>query len=59
MKRPKFTEAQIVSILKQADASVQVTDIYRQAGIGRADVLPKRKASTVAGKRPISSASMI
>lgn len=33
MKKPKFTETQIVSILKQADAGVPVKDICRQAGI--------------------------
>jgi len=31
MKKSKFTETQIVSILKQADAGVPVKDICRQA----------------------------
>ncbi|WP_146079556.1 transposase, partial [Caldimonas thermodepolymerans] len=31
MKQSRFTETQIVSILKQADAGVPVKDICRQA----------------------------
>ncbi len=33
MKSSKFTETQIVSILKQADAGMPIKDICRQAGI--------------------------
>ena len=33
MKTSKFTETQIVAILKQADAGVPVKDVCRQAGI--------------------------
>ena len=33
MKPSRFTETQIVTILKQADAGVPVKDICRQAGI--------------------------
>ena len=36
MRTSKFTESQIVSILKQADAGVQVKDLCRQAGISTA-----------------------
>lgn len=36
MKSSKFTETQVVSILKQADAGVPVKDICRQAGISAA-----------------------
>jgi putative transposase len=33
MKKSRFTETQIISILKQADAGVAVKDVCRQAGI--------------------------
>lgn len=33
MKKSRFTEPQIASILKQADAGIPVKDICRQAGI--------------------------
>lgn len=36
MRTSKFSETQIVSILKQADAGVAVKDICRQAGISTA-----------------------
>lgn len=36
MKKSKFTETQIVAILKQADAGVPVKDLCRQAGISTA-----------------------
>lgn len=36
MRTSKFTETQIISILKQVDAGVPVKDICRQAGISTA-----------------------
>lgn len=33
MKKSRFSETQIVSILKQADAGLAIKDICRQAGI--------------------------
>lgn len=33
MKKSKFSESQIVSILKQGDAGVPIKDLCRQAGI--------------------------
>lgn len=36
MKKSKFTESQIVSILKQADAGIPIKDLCRQAGISPA-----------------------
>lgn len=33
MKKSRFTETQIIPILKQADAAMPVKDICRQAGI--------------------------
>jgi putative transposase len=33
MKKSKFTESQIVAILKQADAGMRIKDLCRQAGI--------------------------
>lgn len=36
MKKSRFTETQIVSILKQADAGVAVGEVCRKAGISTA-----------------------
>ncbi len=36
MKKSRFTEGQIVAILKQADAGLAIKDICRQAGISSA-----------------------
>ena len=35
MKKSRFTETQIVSILKQADSGMLVKDLCRQAGISQ------------------------
>ena len=36
MKKSKFSESQIVSLLKQGDAGIPVKDLCRQAGISSA-----------------------
>ena len=36
MRKSKFTEAQIVAILKEGEAGVPVADVLRQHGISRA-----------------------
>ena len=36
MKKSRFTEQQIINILKQADAGVKVQDLCRQHGISEA-----------------------
>lgn len=35
MKKSKFTENQIVSILKEADAGLKVSEVYRKHGISQ------------------------
>ena len=39
MKRSRFTESQIVSILKEADAGAKIKELCRKHGISDADVL--------------------
>ena len=36
MKKSKFTETQIIAVLKQGDAGVPIKDLCRQAGISSA-----------------------
>ncbi|MBK7488082.1 MAG: transposase [Nitrospira sp.] len=50
MRRSKFTDTQIASILKEADAGHPVNELWRQHGISSARYY-KWKASTV-GSRP-------
>lgn len=46
MRTSKFTETQIVSILKQADAGVPVKDLCRQAGISAASYYQWKSRAT-------------
>ena len=36
MKKSKFSETQIVAILKQGDSGIPIKDLFRQAGISTA-----------------------
>ena len=46
MKKPRFTETQIVAILNEADAGVPVKDVWRKHGISSATYYKwKAKAS--------------
>ena len=40
MKRKRFSEAQIIGVLKEAEAGIKKQDLCRQAWDHRADVLP-------------------
>lgn len=39
MKKSRFTETQIVAIMKSADAGLKVKDLCRKHGISEADLL--------------------
>jgi putative transposase len=43
MKKPRFTESQIVGILKEADSGVAVNEIWRKHGISSATTKWKAK----------------
>ena len=40
MKRTRFSESQIVAILKQADAGIKIKDLCREHGISDAVSFP-------------------
>lgn len=48
MKKSRFTETQIVSILKQADAGVPIKDICRQATVLGFPLVVSGRARTAA-----------
>ena len=51
MKKSRFTESQIVGVLKQVDAGAKVEDVCREHGISSATLLQLEVPSTVVWRR--------
>ncbi len=60
MKKSRFTESQIISILKEADVGMKVDDICRKHGIGNATYYVwKSKYGGMEGNPPYISVKII
>lgn len=43
MKRTRFTEEQIIGLLKEAEAGAKTADLARRHGVSEATILPGRR----------------